>query len=109
MWVSFFVCGSYICKWRLALFTGKAFADGCVDPALQKSGFSAGATADVSHTRPFSSSIGLWTLFLLVQITSLPQYGDGAGIEGFVGGVFGSRTESGTRVTVLRTGSSTGT
>ena len=39
--------------------------------------------------RPCSSNIGLWTLFWLVQITSLPQYGDGAGIFGEVGGVFG--------------------
>src|SRR5262245_37508150 len=109
MCVSFLVCGSYIWRWRLELLTGNAFADGCVDPALQKSGFSAGATAEVSQRRPFSSSIGLWTLFLLVQITSSAQYGDGAGIFGFVGGVFGSRTESGTRVTVWRTGSSTGT
>ncbi len=68
MCVSFFVCGSYICRWRLALLTGNTFADGCVDPALQRSGLSDGLTADVSHRRPFSSSIGLCTLFLLVQI-----------------------------------------
>ena len=41
-----------------------------------------GRTADVIHTRPFSSSIGLCTLFLLVQIASSPQYGDGSGIAG---------------------------
>jgi hypothetical protein len=39
----------------------------------------------------------LWTLFLLVQIASSPQYGDGAGIFGLVGGVFASRTVSGMR------------
>ena len=48
-----------------------------LDPALQKSGFSGGRTAEVSHSRFFSSSIGLCTLFLLVQMTSSPQYGDG--------------------------------
>src|SRR5215203_843892 len=109
MCVSFFVCGSYICRWRVELFSGNAFAEGWVDPALQTSGFSNGATADVSHKRLFSSSIGLWTLFLLVQMTSSPQYGEGCGIFGFVAGVFGSRTESGTRLTVCVTGSSTGT
>ena len=46
------------------------------------------------HTRPFPSNIGLWTLFLLVQIASSPQYGDGNGIAAGVGGVFGSRTVS---------------
>ena len=76
---------------------------------MQKSGLSDGRTAEVSHSRFFSSSIGLCTLFLLVQMTSSPQYGDGAGIFGFVGGVFGSRTDSGMRLTVCFTGSSTGT
>src|SRR6187431_1737715 len=109
MCVSFFVCGSYICRWRLELSSGNAFADGCVDPALQTAGFSNGATADVSQSRLFSSSIGLCTLFLLVQIGSSPQYGDGCGIFGLVAGVFGSRTDSGTRLTVFFTGSSTGT
>ena len=66
--------------------------DGSIPPCRQ-SGFSGGRTADVSHRRPFSSSIGLCTLFLLVQITSSPQYGDGCGIVGLVGGVFGSRTD----------------
>jgi hypothetical protein len=75
---------------------------------LQKSGFSNGRTAEVIHTRPRSSNIGLWTLFLLVQMTSLPQYGDGCIIAGGVGGVVGSRTVSGIRVVVWRTGSSTG-
>src|SRR5436190_8216836 len=50
MCVSFFVCGSYICRWRLALSSGNAFADGCVDPALQTAGFSNGATADVGQS-----------------------------------------------------------
>ena len=75
---------------------------------MQKSGFAAGRTADVIHTRPFSSNIGLWTLFRLVQIASSPQYGDGFGIVADVRGVFGSRTVSFTWLIVLWTGSSTG-
>src|SRR5687767_10390014 len=109
MCVSFLVCGSYICRCRLEFCIGNTFADGCVDPCLQNAGVSNGSTADVSHNRFFSSIIGLCTLFLLVQITSSPQYGDGAAIFGFVGGVFGSRTVRGTRVAVCFTGSSTGT
>src|SRR5262245_21937745 len=109
MCVIFFVAGSYIASWRPLRWSGNALADGCVEPSLHHAGFSGPRTADVSHNRFFSSSIGLWTLFLLVQITSSPQYGDGCGIFGLVGGVFGSRTLSGTRLTVCFTGSSTGT
>jgi len=68
----------------------------------------AGRTADVNHTRPFPSNIGLCTLLRLVQIASSPQYGEGCGMVADVRGVFGSRTVSGTRLTVCRTGSSTG-
>src|SRR5216117_2469512 len=100
--------GSYMARCRLELFNGKSVADGWVDPSRQKAGFSGGRTADVIHTRPFSSNIGLWTLFLLVQIASSPQYGDGAGIFGDVGGVLGSRTVNFTWLIVLRTGSRTG-
>src|SRR4029453_7838049 len=35
MWVSFFVFGSYIARWRLERASGKSFADGCADPSLQ--------------------------------------------------------------------------
>ena len=87
---------------------GNSFADGWLEPSLQKSGFSDGRTAEVIQTRPCSSSIGLCTLFLLVQMTSLPQYGEGCSIAGGVGGVFGSRTVNGIWLDVLRTGSSTG-
>ena len=73
MWVSFLVFGSYICRCRLDRAIGNSFADGCSEPALQYSGLSNGRTAEVSHRRPWWSSIGLWTLFLLVQIGSLPQ------------------------------------
>src|SRR6187431_1700303 len=108
MCVSFLVCGSYICRCRLALSSGYTLAEGCVDPSLQNAGLSNGVTAEVSHNRFCSSSIGLCTLFLLVQITSSPQYGEAAGIFGLVAGVFGSRTLSGMRLTVCLMGSSTG-
>src|SRR5688572_33096779 len=90
MCVSFFVDGSYICRCRPAVSSGKSFADVRVDPSLQNAGFSRERTAEVSHIRPLSSSIGLWTLFLLVQIGSSPYYGDLPAIFGDVGGVFGS-------------------
>src|SRR3954470_9450790 len=109
MCVSFCVFGSYIARCRPARLSGKSLADGCVDPALQNAGLSGGRTADVIHTRPFSSIIGLWTLFLLVQIASVPQYTDGAPRFGPVAGcVAESRTVSGTRLTVWCVGSSTG-
>ena len=73
MWVSSCVSGSQSCRWRRALLVGKSLADGCSDPSRQKSGFAGGATVEVSQSRPRSSSIGLWTLFLLVQMTSSPQ------------------------------------
>src|SRR5690242_2187453 len=71
--VSFFVFGSYIASCRPERLTGKSFADGCVDPALQNGGLSAGRMVDVIQTRPFSSNIALWTLFRLVQGKSVPQ------------------------------------
>ena len=100
--------GSYIARWRPAVCSGYSFADGLLEPSLQKSGFDAGRTAEVIHTRPFSSNIGLWTLLRLVQIGSSPQYGDGCGIVVGVRGVFGSRTVSFTCEIALRAGSSTG-
>ena len=60
--------------------SGTASPTDASSPALQNAGLSDGRTADVIQTRPFSSNIGLWTLFRLVQIASLPQYGDGCGI-----------------------------
>src|SRR5689334_9042588 len=95
-------------KCRLAEFTGNSFAAGWLPPFLKTSGFAAGRTAAVIHTRPLWSNIGLWTLVLLVQIASSPQVGDAAGICGEVGGVAGSRTLSCTRLVVWRMGSSTG-
>jgi hypothetical protein len=52
MCVSFLVAGSYMARCRSDVATGKAFADGWFEPALQSGGFSGGRTADVSHNRP---------------------------------------------------------
>src|SRR5712692_2150453 len=109
MWVSCLVFGSYTARWRLASAIGNSFADGWLDPSLQKSGLLGGRTAEVIQSRPLSSNIGLCTLFLLVQMTSSPQYGEGWIIIGSAAGfVFGSRTVSFTWLAVWRTGSRTG-
>src|SRR5262249_31805327 len=108
MCVSCLVFGSYAARWRPALAIGNSFADGWVDPSLQKSGLAGGRTAEGIQPRPFSSNIGFCTLVLLVQMTSSPQYGEGRGIAGSVAGVFGSRTVNGTRLTRWFTGSRTG-
>src|SRR5688572_18235926 len=95
------VFGSYIARWRFELLSGKSLAEGWLDPALQKSGLAGPRTLDVIQTRPFSSSIGLCTVALLVQIGSVPQYGEGpATCGGDAGGMFGSRMVTGTRLTV---------
>src|SRR5881628_2348616 len=73
MCVSFWVLGSYMARWRPARVSGNSLAEGWLEPALQNAGLSGGRTVDVSQTRPRSSNIGLCTLFLLVQIASLPQ------------------------------------
>src|SRR3954469_10024617 len=102
MCVSFFVVGSYIASCRPERLMGNSFADGCDDPALQNAGLSAPRMAEVIHTRPFSSSIGLWTFALLVQTFSSPQYADGAPARGPVAGcMVVSRTVSGTREMAL--------
>src|SRR5687767_2165677 len=109
MCVSCLAFGSQSARCRPALAIGNSFAEGWLDPSLQKLGFSGGRTVDVIQTRPCPSNIGLWTLFLLSQMASSPQYGDGAGIvAGDAGLVFGSRTDNSTSVATLRTGSSTG-
>src|SRR5687767_3925725 len=96
-----FVFGSYIARWRPELLSGKRRADGWVDPALQKAGFSGGRTLEVIQTRPFSSNIGLCTFARLVQIGSVPQYGDAAKpCCGATGGALESRSVTGTRETV---------
>ena len=86
-----FVFGSYTANWRPEVLRGKRRADGWLDPALQNAGFSGGRTLDVIQTRPFSSNIGLCTFARLVQIGSVPQYGEATGTCcGDAGGVFGS-------------------
>jgi hypothetical protein len=82
--------GSYIESWRLERSSGNIFADGCSEPFLQKAGFSAERTREVNQTRPFSSNMGLCILVLLSQMTSSPQYGDGAMALSLEDGVFGS-------------------
>src|SRR5688572_30600863 len=104
-----FVFGSYTATWRPELLSGKRRADGWLDPSLQKAGLSGGRTFEVIQTRPFSSSIGLCAFARLVQMASVPQYGEGpATCGGAARGVFESRTVTGTRVTVWVFGSSTG-
>src|SRR5687768_17745046 len=96
-----FVFGSYTATWRFDPLRGKSFAEGWLDPALQKSGLPGPRTFDVIHTRPVSSNIGLCTFALLFQIGSVPQYGDcPATWGGDDGGMFGSRRVTGTRLTV---------
>src|SRR2546423_12030105 len=85
--------GSYIERCRFASpSSGKALAEGWLEPLLQKSGLALGVMREVNHTRPFSSSIGLWLSVWLSQIGSGPQYGDGPNGSPFDDGVFASRT-----------------
>src|SRR5262249_50050938 len=60
-----------------AASSGKTFADGWSEPALQKAGFGLGRTRAVYQTRFFSSSIGLCVSVLLSQIGSSPHQGEG--------------------------------
>src|SRR5215204_1569962 len=104
-----FAFGSYTANWRPELLSGKRRADGWLDPCLQKSGLLGARTLEVIQTRPTSSNIGLCTFALLFQIGSVPQYGEAPKpCCGEAGGMFGSRTVTGTRVTVCVFGSSTG-
>src|SRR6266849_2118650 len=80
MGVNFFVSGSYTAACLPALFTGKYFANGLSDPALQKSGLSDGRTFDVTQTLPFSSIIGLCGPPTPVHRTSFPYTGEGTEI-----------------------------
>src|SRR5687767_4252769 len=104
-----FVFGSYTATWRFELLSGKTFAEGWLDPALQNSGLGGGRTLEVIQTRPFSSSIGLCTFARLVQIASVPQYGEGIWTCACAAsGVLGSRTVTGILLAVWVCGSSTG-
>ena len=84
MCVSFFVFGSYTASCRPERCEREQLRRRMARALLAEGRIVGGRTADVIHTRPFSSNIGLWTLFLLVQIASSPQYGDGCGIVGGV-------------------------
>src|SRR5687768_1057253 len=97
-----FVFGSYMAMCRPAALSGNTFADGWLDPALQKAGCAFGArTLEVIHTRPSSSNIGLCTFALLVQIGSVPQKGDAPkSCCGATGPALESRSVTGTRDTV---------
>ena len=69
----FIVCGSSIASCRRLCLSGKTFAEGWSDPALQKAGLSRPRTEAVSHTRPLLSSIALWLLTRVSQICRSPQ------------------------------------
>src|SRR5687767_1806539 len=101
-----FVLGSYTARWRPEALSGKRRAEGWLDPSLQKAGLSGGRTLEVIQTRPFSSSIGLCTFARLVQIASVPQYGEGtATCCGDVGPALESRSVTGTWAAVWVFGS----
>src|SRR6185436_6796650 len=77
MYDSFFVFGSYIAACRTASFIGNRFADGWLELALHHAGVAGGRMRAVIHKRPCPSNIELCTSLRLVQMFSLPQYGDG--------------------------------
>src|SRR5580658_8464783 len=108
--VNFCVFGSKIENWRCDVASGNSFAEGLSDPALQNAGFDSGRRRAEYQTRPSASNIGLWTIAWLSQISSSPQYGDGASCEysSFELEVFGSMTGSRILDATALTGSSTG-
>src|SRR5262245_10039532 len=117
MKVYFIVFGSSIAACRPFLSSGNAFAEGCSDPFLQKSGLSGPRTFAASHSRPSLSNIELWLSARESQIVSSPQYGDGAFGFGMalrcsggpsVGAMVGSRTGSLKNVTLCVFGSRIG-
>ena len=65
--------GSYIERWRFARSSGSTFAEGWLEPARQKAGFSGGRTRAVNQTRACSSIIGLCIDVWLSQILFVPQ------------------------------------
>src|SRR5258706_3865502 len=106
--VNFPVFGSYMERCRVARSIGKIFAEGWLDPFLQKSGFSNGRTRAVNHTRPCSSIIGLCRLVWLSQIGCGPQCTEGCSGSALEECVSGSRTGCLTCVAVCVIGSRTG-
>ena len=67
--VHFFVSGSYMDSWRMLTSSGSFFAKILFEPSLQYAGSAFARIAEVTHTRPFSSIIGLWGLLVAVQST----------------------------------------
>src|SRR5262245_22482911 len=96
--------GSYIERCRPDSASGYTFAEGWLEPCLQKSGLAGWRTRAANHGRPFSSIIGLWLVVCASQIGFGPQYGDGCIGLDFDDGVFGSRTGCFTSLTVLDRG-----
>src|SRR5258706_11410144 len=103
------LAGSYMETWRPEFSSGNAFADGCVDPALQKSGLRWGRMRAVNQMWPFSSIIGLCMMVWLSQIGLSPQTAEGAKRAFFVFGVLGLRTGCFTSLAVAVFGSRMGT
>ena len=89
--------------------SGNSFADGWLEPALQKSGLSGGRTAEVIQTRPLLVEHRVVHVVLarpdrfVAPVRRRLRHRRRASR-----GVFGSRTVSGTWLAVWRTGSSTG-
>ena len=73
MSVTFSVAGSNIARCRVEVSSGNTFADGWLEPFLQKSGLGGAPTREVYQTRPFSSNIGLCVVDWPCQIGSSPQ------------------------------------
>src|SRR6476619_3936939 len=90
MYDSFFVFGSYIAACRTASFIGNRFADGWLEPALHHAGVAGGRIRAVIQSRPWPSNIELCTSLRLVQMFSLPQYGEGLSVGPDATGVLGS-------------------
>src|SRR6185503_4085449 len=77
MSVQALVFGSKYERCRLAPpLSGKAFADGCAEPALHQSGLASGLMREVNQVRPRSSIIGLWLSVRPSQYGCSPQYAD---------------------------------
>src|SRR4030095_17239025 len=94
--VYFMVLGSSIERCRLLRSVGKALAEGCSEPFLQKAGLFGPRIVAANHTRPLRSNMPLWLFALLVQTCSLPQEGDGCiGFSSIETGVSASRTGAG--------------
>ena len=71
--VYFMVFGSRIARCRLVRSSGNSFADGWLEPFLQKSGLFGPRTAAASQRRPLRSNIELWLLALESHSFSSPQ------------------------------------